>query len=100
MIIYFILVFVKLYIVKGLINFPVSKYYREVFYSITPVTILSFILPAIPYLYIDNGIIRCFVVCFVSVLSTCLMIYSFGLTKGERSMVNDKTRLIIKKIKH
>lgn len=100
MIIYFILIFVKLYIVKGLINFPVSKYYREVFYSITPVTILSFILPAIPYLYIDNVIIRCLVVCIVSVLSTCLMIYSFGLTKGERIMVNDKTRLIIKKLKH
>ena len=100
MIIYFILIFVKLYIVKGLINFPVSKFYREVFYSITPVTILSFILPAIPYLYIDNGIIRCLVVCVVSVLSTCLMIYSFGLTKGERSMVNDKTRLIINKLKH
>lgn len=100
MVIYFVLIFVKLYIVKGLINFPVSKYYREVFYSITPVTILSFILPTIPYLYIDNGIIRCLVVCFVSVLSTSLIIYGFGLTKGERCMVNEKTKMIIKKLKH
>lgn len=90
MIIYLVLVFVKLYIIKGLINFPVIKYYKEVFGRIIPVSLLAFALPSIPYLYIESGIIRCFIVCLVSLLSTGMLVYAIGLTNGERRMVNAK----------
>lgn len=100
MVIYFALIFVKLYIVKGLISFPVVKYYKEVFYRIAPVSVLSFILPAIPYLCIEGIIARCLIVCFVSLLSTGISIYALGLTRGEKRMVNEKAVTMIKKIKH
>ena len=98
-VIYLALVFIKLYIVRWLIKFPVTKYYREVFGKIIPVSVLAFILPTIPYLYIDHQIIRCLTVCAVSVLSTCSLIYALGLTKGERNMVNGKLVKVIGKFK-
>ena len=100
MAVYFIVIFVKLYIVKGLIKFPVAKYYKEVFFRIAPVSVLSFILPIIPYLYMDSSIARCLTVCFVSLLSTGILIYALGLTRGERRMVNEKLVTIMNKIRH
>lgn len=98
-VIYLILVFVKLYIVKGLIDFPVVKFYKEVFLKIIPVSILSFILPSIPHLYMGEGIVRSLIVILTSLLSTILIIYSIGLTNGERNMVNAKLGAILLKFK-
>lgn len=98
-VIYIVLVLVKLYIVQWLMDFPVTKYYREVFGKIIPVSILSFALPTIPYMYIEHQLWRCFVVCTVSMLSTSGIIYVLGLTKGERNMVNAKLSQIMNKVK-
>ncbi len=97
-VVYLVLVVVKLYIVKGLIDFPVVKYYKEVFLKIIPVSILSFILPAIPYFYMNEGLVRCVIVSAVSLLSTSAIIYAIGLTYGERNMVNAKLASILSKI--
>lgn len=98
-VVYVVLVLVKLYIVQWLMDFPVTKYYREVFGKIVPVSILSFVLPAIPYIYIEHQLWRCLAVCAVSMVSTCGIIYVLGLTKGERNMVNGKIEQIMNKVK-
>lgn len=57
--IYIVIIFVKLYVIKGLLGFPVQMYYQEVFVRIILVTIVAFIIPSILYLLM----IKCFSAC-------------------------------------
>lgn len=86
-IIYLALVFLKLYIIKGLIDFPVTEFYRSVFGRIVPVTILSFILPALVYFNMQDTLLRTFIVVIVSGISTLCITYRIGMTKTERSKI-------------
>ena len=93
MIVYLALVFVKLHIIKGLFGFPCKKFYKDVFGRIVPVTILSFVLPAFVYLYMDKGLLRTFTVVAVSAISTSSITFFIGMTKSERN----KMTIIFKK---
>ena len=86
-IIYLALVFLKLYIIKGLIDFPVTEFYRSVFGRIVPVTILSFILPALVFFNMQDTLLRTFIVVIVSGISTLCITYRIGMTKTERSKI-------------
>lgn len=86
-VIYLVLVFLKLYIIKGLIGFPVIEFYKNVFGRIVPVSILSFVLPAIVYFNMDNCLLRTFVVIAISGISTAAITYFIGMSKGERSKI-------------
>lgn len=86
-VVYLILVFLKLYIIKGLIGFPVIEFYKNVFGRIVPVSILSFVLPAIVYFNMDNCLLRTFVVIAISGISTAAITYFIGMSKGERSKI-------------
>lgn len=86
-VIYLILVFLKLYIIKGLINFPVAEFCKSVFGRIIPVTVLSFILPALVYFNMEESLLRTFVVIAVSCISTMFLVYSIGMTESERTKV-------------
>ena len=86
-VVYLVLVFLKLYIIKGLIGFPVIEFYKHVFGRIVPVSILSFVLPAIVYFNMDNCLLRTFVVIAISGISTAAITYFIGMSKGERSKI-------------
>ena len=86
-VVYLVLVFLKLYIIKGLIGFPVIEFYKNVFGRIVPVSILSFVLPAIVYFNMDNCLLRTFVVIAISGISTAAITYFIGMSKGERSKI-------------
>lgn len=96
MVVYIVLIFIKLYIIKGLLNFPVSKYYREVFLRIIPVSILSFIIPSIIFFSLESGLIRIIFLSFISALVTLFSIYVLGLEKTERILVTNKIKQAIK----
>lgn len=95
-VIYIILIFVKLYIIKGLMNFPVMMFIKEVFIRIIPVSILSLFLPGLVYLLMDEGFVRVCVLTLVSLMSTTLCIYVCGLETSERALVYNTIRRIIK----
>ena len=86
-VIYLLLVFLKLYIIKGLINFPVVEFYRSVFGRIIPVSVLSFIIPSFVYFNMDESLFRTFIVLAVSCISTSLIILEIGMSKSERNRV-------------
>ena len=86
-VIYLILVFLKLYIIKGLINFPVAEFCKSVFGRIIPVTVLSFILPALVYFNMEESLLRTILVIAVSCISTMFLVYSIGMTESERKKV-------------
>ena len=86
-VVYFILMFVKVQIIKGLISFNPIMYYKEVLGRIFPATIVSFILPAFFYFNMDSSLVRTFIVIVASGLSTVASIYYVGMTKHERGRV-------------
>ena len=94
-VIYLVLVFLKLYIIKGLIDFPIADFYKNVFGRIVPVSILSFILPALVYFNMDESLLRTFIVIAVSGVSTAGIIYGIGMTKTERMKI---TQMVKQKI--
>lgn len=98
-IIYFILVFVRLFLLKGLINLDPIDFIKNVMLPYIPVVILSLIAPAVIVYFMDEGILRLIIFCVVSVISTSLVVYTLGLTQSERQFVYEKifTKVIRKK---
>lgn len=86
-VVYFILMFLKVNIIKGLISFNPMMFYKEVLGRIFPATIVSFILPAFFYFNMDSSLVRTFIVIVASGLSTVASIYYIGMTKHERERV-------------
>ena len=86
-VIYFILIFVKLYVIKGLMNFPVMKYLREVILRLLPVSILAFILPGFVYYMMEDGWIRFIVLLLTSMIGTGILVYVTALEDSERQTV-------------
>ena len=94
-IVYFLLVFVRLYVAKGLLHFPVRLYLSDVMLRITVVSGISFISPLLVVYNVEGGFLRLCVTCLVSLVSTALAIYLLGLQKGERRKITGKLRAIV-----
>lgn len=74
---------------------PIRDYAKSVLIPITIVSCLSFILPYITKLYMEEGFIRLVVVTTISLISTGFIIYTLGITSSERKTL---TSLVLKKI--
>lgn len=96
--IYIILIFVKLYIIKGLIDFPVAMFYKETLVRILPVTFITFIIVLIPFEVMDSSITRLLITVVFSAVTLGGSIYLIGLEKSERTLVNNKLLSIWNKI--
>ena len=83
-IIYFGLIFVRIYLVKDLINLSWKRYFREVLLRMGLVSICAGVLPCLIYFNMQATFIRVLVVCVVSALSTLTFMYLLGLEKTER----------------
>lgn len=89
----------RLIIMKGLLNFPISKFIKEVIIPISFTTILSSTLPWLVTNQINESILRVLLTTITSIIWTSVCIYLFALTKGERIIVLDKIYSIISKLK-
>lgn len=94
-IIYFLLVFVRLYIAKDLLNFPVKLYVTDVMLRVTVVSAVSFVLPLLLIRNMDEGFLRFCAICVVSVAATLLTVLLFGLEGAERRKILAKANKII-----
>ena len=82
-------IFLRLWIVKRLVNFPVLEYLKNVFFNCLFVTVLSAIIPLAVYQFVADDILSAFVVCLLAVLSTITTVYYVGLNKNERLFVSE-----------
>lgn len=98
-IIYTILLFVRLYLLKDMVKLPVMMYIREVLYKLAPVIVVGFAIPGILILTMDAGWLRLILVCLLSVLVTAPSEYFIGLSNKEKDFVAEKIKLVIGKIK-
>lgn len=85
--IYFLMIFVRLYLVKDLIQMSTWMYVKEVFLRVLLVGTLSFSIPFLITRIQNDSIYRLIVVCVVSVLCSLMFISLLGMKKEERRQV-------------
>ena len=91
--------FIRLYINRRLINFPIWDFITDVFLRGWFITILAGIVPCVINYHMPRNILTLIVVSIVSICS-CLVIISFcGITSGERNFFLSKIRDVYFKIK-
>lgn len=95
--IYFIFDFVRLFILKNLVNFPIYYFIKTVIYRIIVCSITSFVFPAILIYLMTPSFLRLILVCFTSFLWSIPNILYIGMEKEERLFLFSKARLLIKK---
>ena len=92
-----ICLFMRLWIVKRLVNFPVLRYIKEVFGSCLLVAALSLVVPLLLYLQMEVNFLSVCIVCLACLICSCGSVFFIGLTKTERTTVLD---MIKKKVFH
>ncbi len=88
LIVYFILIFLRIYLVKDLININPYRYLGDVILRCSIVTLLSFSLPICLVSFLPQSLSRLFLVLLVSFISTGIFTYSVGLSKTEQKFIN------------
>ncbi|GEN29583.1 hypothetical protein HVA01_32290 [Halovibrio variabilis] len=88
-----ILVVLRVFLLKSMISFSPSLYFKSVFIRIMPVSLLAFLVPLLVlFVPIPQSFLRVVLVTLVSVPVTLLVVYCLGLTKDERSFAIGKLK--------
>ena len=85
----------RIFYLRPLINLPARKYVTQVLLVIMFVTFMAVPLPIWLNMQVENGWFNVIGISLLSVLTSIIAIYTIGLTKGEKLMVN---QVVIKKI--
>lgn len=87
-VVYFIIIFVRLYVMIDLIHFPPMLYIRKVVIPIVPVTILALIPPAsLLFIFLEDSFVRFMFISIICILSSLISIILLGLSKGEYNYI-------------
>lgn len=97
---YFALIFVRIYLVKDLIKMSWLTYIKEVLVVCLAVLLIAVIPPMMVYLMMPSSLLRLFIVCIVSFISSCGVTYWIGLRTDEREMVNRLVKKSVGKYRH
>ena len=92
-----ICLFMRLWIVRRLMEFPVMEYIVKVFGTCLMVCAISLILPLAAHLMLEESFISVVMVCLISLLSSIVGIYFIGMDNKEKQFVWE---VINKKILH
>lgn len=85
----------RLWIMKGLLNFPVFDFVREVVFRIILVSATALILPSIIIYTMPQSFIRLVVSAIVTVMSVSIFTFFLGLTNNERNKLTSKAMYIM-----
>ncbi len=96
-VLYFSLIFVRLFSLRNLIQFPVSDFIETVLSNVCIVSIISSIPSFLVCYYFEMSIQRMLANIMVSIFATCFAVYFCGLNHSERTMINNKTIDVIRK---
>lgn len=86
-VVYSLLLFAKIGLVKGYIHITYWDYCREVLLRAALVTLVALALPLWLYFSMDTTIWRLLIICIVSVFSSALAVFYLGMLKDERKKV-------------
>ena len=85
--IYFVMVFIRIYLVKDLIKMSWKRYVNDVVIRCLVVSAAAVIAPGITYISMSDGILRLILVCIVSLISSAAVIYTIGMSQIERVFI-------------
>ena len=91
-------VFIRLFLLRQSIAFPVMTYCRTVLYHVLMVSSLSVILPVIILQFRPLGFLGVITSVTMSLVSTALCIWFFGLENSEREFFLSKMKIVTKNI--
>lgn len=98
--VYSLVLIVRIYLMKGLLDFPPKMFVSEVILKIAIVTTAATAVPLVIYHLISESFVRFVIMLPVSTLFSCVSIYSMGLTVSERETVTAKCMAILKNVLH
>ena len=91
--------FIRLYINRRLINFPVWDFIKDVFLRGWMIVLLAGIVPCVINYHMPRNILTLIVVSIVSICSCLVIISLCGMTSGERNFFLSKIKDVYVKIK-
>lgn len=91
-------VWIRVFILRNLTGLSVREYNLNVLWPMLKVVMTAFGIPFLLNQYMQEGTIRFFVVGIISLLSTFLAVWKFGLIDSERLMIRDFGKKYFKKI--
>ena len=86
-VVYVVVEAVRLWVMKGLLDFPISMFMREVVLKVLLVTIVSVPLPFLFASYFPPSSLRMVMSMIIAVVSGGLCVFYLGLTHGERQLI-------------
>ncbi len=78
---------VRLWVMKGLLGFPVIRFVKDVFLKILIVTVTSLIFPILIVSLLEPSFLRFILTSVVCILSSTFFIYMIGLTRNEKTVI-------------
>lgn len=97
-IVYAAVLFVRLYLMKGLIGFPPKMFVTEVIYKVMAVTVVAAALPLFLAHVMPESVLRLLAMIVVCTVLSCVSIYFIGLSRNERKSVSAKCTEIYRRL--
>lgn len=86
---YFILIFIRLFFLKRMEDFPIRFYLKSVILTALKVTFASIPIPLAISFLLDESVFSSLLIIFISICSSLLAILIIGLDANERKMMKD-----------
>lgn len=83
-IIYSILLFVRLYLLRDMVKLPIIMYVREVLFKVLPTMAICFAVPSLLLFTMDEGVLRLAFIVVFSTIVTSFTTYNIGLDEREK----------------
>lgn len=90
----------RLWFLRTSVSLRVRDFVSQVVVNVVVVTLLSSVVPAMCYYFIEHHIVRFFAVCVSSVVMSAVVIYFVGCNSWERDMLRGYVVKFINKILH
>lgn len=87
--------FLRLWIVRRLMDFPVKQYITEVIGKCMLICILSLIIPLVTHIILPQSFFNVLIVCCICIFASMATIYAIGLDDNERRLVHKFLKKII-----
>ncbi len=93
----FICLFLRIYILENLINLPIKALFFNVLGRVLIASIVSFAIPILILYYLDESFLRLIIVTSSGIVCTLLSVFFIGLSLKERNFIFNSLLKVIKK---
>ena len=87
----------RLFLVWKLLDFPILRFIQEILLKNIVVVLLSLTIPLFIRYYMDENIVRLFIIVLITVIWNSIIIYSIGFHKSEKAIVTKGINKILKR---